>query len=96
MKSKNKYSRKISAKEAEKGFIFVLKNKLTFFPKSSFELSDGHLTKLVQVKSYSCTCRGPELPHEHYYISWSSLDVGNIIEIKKNDFNQDKYCINYK
>lgn len=96
MRSGNSYSRKISSKEAEKGFIFILKNKLSFFPDDrSFELSDDNITRIVSVKSYPCTCRGPDLAHEHYYIPWDGLEPGNIIEIKRNEFNPDKYCMNF-
>ncbi|UTB33776.1 MAG: hypothetical protein NKF70_06115 [Methanobacterium sp. ERen5] len=85
MKTVNSYSRKISKKEADNGFIFILKSKLSYFPKSSFTLSDGDITEVREIKSYSCTCRGPDKPHNHYYISWDNLEVGNIIEIRKND-----------
>ena len=52
----NIYSRKISSKEAQENFIFVLKDKLSFFPEieNTFELSDGNLSKEVKVKSYPC------------------------------------------
>ncbi|WP_414470079.1 hypothetical protein [Methanobacterium sp. ACI-7] len=79
------YSRKISSKEAESGFIFVLKSKLSFFPEDTFKLSQGDLSKDVKVESYPCTCRGPDTPHEHYYISWDSLEGGDKIEITKNN-----------
>jgi len=85
MKTENIYTRKISKKEADKGFIFILKSKLSFFPKSTFEVSDGDKTSTKEIKSYPCLCRGPEMPHEHYYISWDGLDVGTIIEIRKID-----------
>lgn len=85
MKTKTIYSRKISRKEADNGFIFILKSNLSFFPKSTFEVSDGNKTLLREIKSYSCMCRGPELPHEHYYISWDGLEAGTIIEIRKTD-----------
>lgn len=88
MDTKNVYSRKISSKEAQEDFIFILKNKLSFFPENIFELSDGDLSKEVKVESYSCTCRGPERPHEHYFISWEGLDAGNKIEIVKNSENK--------
>ncbi|MGB9936410.1 MAG: hypothetical protein ACPK7O_01690 [Methanobacterium sp.] len=78
------YSRKISSKEAKNGFIFVLKNKLSFFPEDVFKLSHDTLSKEVKVESYPCTCRGPERPYEHYFISWEGLEVGDIIEITKN------------
>jgi hypothetical protein len=85
MKTRDSYSRKISKKEADKGFILILKSKLSFFPKSGFELSDGDKKFVIKVKSYPCLCRGPELPHEHYYISWKGLRAGTMIEITKDD-----------
>lgn len=90
MSAGNSYSRKISAKEAQSSFIFILKNKLSFFPPlgSSFELSNENISKEVMVKSYPCTCRGPDKPHEHYFISWEGLEAGNKIEIVKNSENK--------
>ncbi|MTK64463.1 MAG: hypothetical protein F8N15_08075 [Methanobacterium sp.] len=85
MKTITSYSRRISKKEADKGFIFILKSKLSYFPKSSFTLTDGDISVTKEIKSYPCTCRGPERPHDHYYISWDNLEAGHIIEIKKND-----------
>lgn len=85
MKTVNSYSRRISKKEADKGFIFILKSKLSYFPKSSFTLTDGDISVIKEIKSYPCICRGPERPHDHYYISWDNLEAGNIIEIRKND-----------
>ncbi len=85
MKTLKSYSRKISKKESDNGFIFILKSKLSYFPKSSFTLSDGDISLEREIKSYPCTCRGPDRPHDHYYISWDNLEVGDIIEIRKND-----------
>ncbi len=82
MKTDN-YSRKISAKEVQEGFIFILKNRLNFFPElgDEFKLIDDDLIKEVSVESYPCTCRGPDLPHEHYFIRWEGLMVGDRIKI---------------
>lgn len=93
MNPKNVYSRKISKKEEDNKFIFILKSKLSFFPKSTFEISDGNKTLVKEIKSYSCLCRGPKLPHEHYYIPWDSLKSGTIIEIRKDDSEEDKYWL---
>jgi hypothetical protein len=86
------YSRKISAKEAEEGFIFILKNKLDFFPEvgNKFELINDDLTKEISVESYPCTCRGPDLPHEHYFIRWEGLMAGDKIKIVKDS---DRYLL---
>ncbi len=89
------YSRKISATEAENDYIFVLKNKLSFFPPlgNNFKITDNNLCKEVSVESYSCTCRGPDLPHEHYFIRWNGLKTGYDIKILKESENEDKYRI---
>lgn len=79
------YTRKISSKEAKEGFIFILKNRLNFFPQlgSKFKLIDYDLIKEVSVESYPCTCRGPDLPHEHYFIQWEGLKAGDKVKITK-------------
>ncbi|WP_292757586.1 hypothetical protein [Methanobacterium sp.] len=54
MSSKNKYSRKISAKEAKKNFIFILKNNLSFFPPLGevFVLKGDDSSCEVKVESF--------------------------------------------
>ncbi len=83
MMAKNIYSRKISTKEADNGFIFILKNKISFFPDLNQEFMLGD--EEVCVQSYPCTCRGPERPHKHFYIRWKGLKAGDKIKIIKND-----------
>lgn len=79
------YSRKISSKESQEGFIFILKDKLSFFPKvgHEFKLANDGLTREVIIETYPCTCRGPDLPHEHCFIRWVGLKKGDIINIIK-------------
>jgi len=93
MNTKSVYSRKISSKEADNDFIFILKNRLSFFPElgEKFELEDDNLRKEVKVEYYPCTCRGPDRPHEHYFICWEGLKFGDRIEIIKNSENENKY-----
>lgn len=93
MNSKNSYSREISSKEANENFIFILKNKLSFFPEinKKFGLSDDKLYREVSIESYPCTCRGPDRPHEHYFISWDDLKAGDKVEITKK--NENKYFL---
>lgn len=85
------YSRKISKEEANNDFIFILKNKLSYFPEleNAFELKGDNLSREVKVESYPCTCRGPERPHEHYFIRWEGLKAGNKVEIIKS--SDDRY-----
>lgn len=86
------YQRNISLNEAEKGFIFILKNKLNFFPPlgKEFEIEKNGSVKVVKVESYPCTCRGPDLPHEHYYILWDGLKKNDSVKIFKKG---DQYSI---
>lgn len=81
------YSRKISSKEAHDGFIFILKNKLSFFPalKSEFTLIKDGSPQKVKVDSYPCTCQGLDKPHEHYFINWEGLNTGDTVEIIEED-----------
>jgi hypothetical protein len=97
MKAGNAYSRKISSKEAKENFIFILKNKLSFFPPigNTFKLATDELSREVMVESYPCTCRGPERPHEHYFIHWEGLEAGDKIEITKDSQNKYNLQIRY-
>ncbi|EKQ54577.1 MAG: hypothetical protein B655_0689 [Methanobacterium sp. Maddingley MBC34] len=93
MGSKNRYSRKISSKEANNNFIFILKNNLYFFPPLGevFVLKRDNFSCEVQVESYPCTCRGPNLPHEHYFIKWEGLETGDKLEIKRTAYKNNEY-----
>ncbi len=93
MNRKSVYSRKISSKEADNNYIFILKEKLSFFPElgDTFELEDANLNKNVKVEHYQCTCRGPDRPHQHYFIRWEGLELGDKIEIIKSSENENKY-----
>ncbi|MGZ7210322.1 MAG: hypothetical protein ACXVHV_10610 [Methanobacterium sp.] len=97
MSSKSVYLRKISSKEADNDFIFILKNRLSFFPElgEKFELEDDNSSKIVKVEYYPCTCRGPDRPHEHYFIRWEGLESGDKIEIIKSSENENKYNLKF-
>jgi hypothetical protein len=98
MVTENIYSRKISSTEAKEDFIFILKNKLSFFPPlgTNFELSNENISREVMVESYSCTCRGPDRPHEHYFIHWEGLEAGDKVKITKDSGNKYNLQIRYK
>ncbi len=95
MSLKKSYSRKISAKEANDDFILILKNYLSFFPQlgKAFMITGDGFSSEVRVESYPCTCRGPNLPHEHYFIKWEGLKPGNKLEIKKNPSKNNEYYL---
>jgi len=80
------FTRKLSAEEVKKGYIFILKDKLSFFPPAGkpFDLQSGKTQKEASVESYHCTCRGPQFPHDHYFIRWDGLRFGDRISIVKD------------
>jgi hypothetical protein len=93
MANEEHYSRRISAEEAKKGHIFILKDKLSFFPSrgKAFTLCGQEQEKKVFVESYRCTCRGPQLPHEHYFIQWDGVRFGERITISKDEKIAERY-----
>jgi len=95
---KKVYYRKISAKESKENFIFILKGQLSFFPPigNKFEFVYEGISKLVRVESYPCTCRGPDLPHEHYFIRWDNLNHGEEVVISNDPENENKYNLQIK
>lgn len=96
MNSETIYSRKISKTEAQNGFIFVLKNKLSFFPPigDEFKMASNDLTYTdAKVESCPCTCRGSERPHEHYFVRWKGLKAGDTIKIVRSPGNDAEYLL---
>jgi hypothetical protein len=93
MANDERFSRRISAEEAKKGYIFILKDKLSFFPPRGkpFTLCEGKQEKKAFVESYPCTCRGPQLPHDHYFIRWDGVRFGDRIAITRDEKVADKY-----
>jgi hypothetical protein len=91
----NNYERNISSEEAKQGYFLVLKNKLPFFPSigSLFSVKVGAREKKAAVESYHCECRGPEEPHEHYFVRWTGLAKGDRIVVHKNAKGKNFYSI---
>jgi hypothetical protein len=96
MKERRVYARKISSEEAREGYVMILKNKLAFFPPvgEAFDLIHNNVRSRVRVESYRCTCRGPDLPHEHYFIRWKGLKTSDRIKIREDPSKQGSYLIN--
>jgi hypothetical protein len=95
MKEKSAYTRKISSEEAREGYVMVVKNKLPFFPPlgKAFDLIQHDKPSRVRVESYPCRCRGPDLPHEHYFVRWKGLKARDRIEIREDAKKQGRYFI---
>ncbi len=95
MPNPERFVRRISSEEVKKGYVFVLKDKLDFFPGigKPFELKSDTKKKEARVETYRCTCRGPELPHDHYFIRWEGLRFGDKVAIEKDEKAENKYEI---
>jgi hypothetical protein len=95
VKRRDIYSRRISSEEAREGYILVLKDRLPFFPSlgQSFDLVKDGVHRKARVKSYRCTCRGPESPHEHYFIHCNGLNAKDRVEIRQDPENESEYTI---
>ena len=95
VKSRGTYSRKVSSEEAREGYLLVLKSKLQLFPHlgKKFDLVQDDLARKAKVESYRCTCRGPELPHEHYFIRWKGLRSKDRVEIREDSERQGRYLV---
>ncbi len=87
------YSRKISSEEARENYILVYKDNLAFFPMlgKQFDLTHGTTHKRAMVESYHCECRGPESPHEHYFIRWEGLKPGDNIFLQRDSRKAGTY-----
>jgi hypothetical protein len=68
----------------------VLKNRLWFFPPVGqlFDLDDGQTTVQARVDAEPCACRGPEKPHEHYFIRRQGLAKGQRLTIRREEDGQ--------
>ncbi|HIH32938.1 MAG: hypothetical protein J4478_03595 [Candidatus Diapherotrites archaeon] len=89
-----KYSRKVSKEEAQKNAVFIDKPKLKLFPElgKEFKIKIGKKNVSAHINAVSCTCVGPEKPHEHYYLHlFSSLQFkkGQKVSISKKSPKSD-------
>jgi hypothetical protein len=95
VKVRGAYSRKVSSEEAREGYLLVLRNKLQLFPPLGrrFDLVQNDVVDEARVESYRCTCRGPDLPHEHYFIRWKGLRPKDRVEIREDPERQGRYIV---
>ncbi len=71
----------------------VLKDWLPFFPPvgTPFLLRSEGTETPVRVESYPCECRGPDLPHEHYFIRLRGLSRRDRIAITRSSAREPSY-----
>lgn len=95
MKERPAYTRKISSEEAREGYVMILKSELGLFPPvgKEFQLIHDDVRSRSRVESYRCTCRGPDLPHEHYFIRRKGLRAKDRIEIREDPSKHGRYSL---
>lgn len=89
------YTRTVSSDEEKKGYFFVMKDRVSFFPAPgrTFELQAGKSIRKVKLESYHCECRGPEAPHDHYFVRWSDLKKGDKIVVRQDPKKAGRYVL---
>jgi hypothetical protein len=87
------YRRRVTSEEAREGYVFVLKNRLAFFPTvgTPFTLVSGGASCRARVEARDCTCRGPARPHEHTFIRWPGLEAGQRVAIARDADKPGRY-----
>lgn len=89
------YSRIISSDEEKEGYFFVSKDRLSFFPTVGrvFELQSGKSIRKAKLESYHCECRGPEAPHDHYFVRWDDVKKGDRILVQRDSKKAGRYVL---
>lgn len=83
------YRRKVSGEEARHGHLLVERRRVRFFPPPGEEFDLEGLP--TRVESYACSCRGPEKPHEHWYVRVPGLRPGEEVEVE--DLGGGRYAL---
>jgi hypothetical protein len=71
-KEKKVYSRRLSLYEAREGYILISKDTLSMFPLPGepFAAELGKNNLEMKIAAVSCTCRGPDKPHDHFHLNF--------------------------
>ena len=58
-----------------------MKTALSVFPavRVPFRARVEGSERELRLESYACACRGPERPHEHWFIAWPGLQRGHTV-----------------
>jgi hypothetical protein len=79
------YRRRVSSEEEREAYVLVLKDRLSYFPPlgTAFLVVAPDGAAEVRVEAYDCLCRGPALPHQHYFIRRPGLRRGQTVTIER-------------
>jgi len=95
MRIKDVYSKKITSEEEQGGYVIVLKDRLTFFPTLGrrFQMIQNGRSRRAVVESYPCTCRGPGLPHSHFFVRVKAVRSGDRVTIRKDSKSGTRFLL---
>ena len=79
------YRRKVSSTEAREGRVMITKDRVSRFPAPGerFALRRDGRAGTGTIEAVDCECRGPERPHQHWYLAWPGLVAGAVVEIDR-------------
>lgn len=82
-RDKDYYGRRAMPEEVERGALFIAKTALPFFPPTGtpFALETVSGTAEVAIEAVHCICRGPEKPHEHYWLPVPGIELRALVTI---------------
>jgi hypothetical protein len=95
MRMKDVYSKKITSEEEHSGYVIVLKDRLSLFPPMGrrFQMIRNGRSRRAMVESYPCACRGPGLPHSHFFIRVKALKSGDRVTVRKDSKSGTRYLL---
>src|SRR5690348_529001 len=95
MRAKDAYSKKVTSEEEHGGYVIVLKDRLPFFPTLGrrFQIIQNGRSRRAMVESYPCSCRGPELPHSHFFVRVKALKSGDRVTFRKDSKSGTRYFL---
>jgi hypothetical protein len=87
-KKQLKNRRKISAKEAARSYILILKEEIGKSPfiGKNFKMLHGGKPYAVIVKAIPCVCAYSDHPHKHFHlkVNFHELKSGDLVEITQD------------
>ncbi|HEX9429946.1 MAG TPA: hypothetical protein VF944_06165 [Candidatus Bathyarchaeia archaeon] len=95
MRMKDVYSKKITSEEEHGGYVIVLKDRLSFFPAQGrrFQIIQNGRSRRATVESYPCACRGPGLPHLHFFVRVKAVKSGDRVTILKDSKSGTRFLL---
>jgi hypothetical protein len=95
MRTKDVYAKKITSEEEQGGYVIVLKDRLSFFPPLGrrFQMIQNGHSRRAMVESYPCSCRGPDLPHSHFFVKVKSVKSGDRVTIRRDSKTGTRFLL---